>query len=548
MNPIPALAATRVETGATAQDAAWVRQEWIKCAQAPAYFVCTYVQIETGTAAGWAPFALWPAQQEVLQRMVHERLLVILKARQLGMTWLALAYALWRMLLAAPATVLLFSLREVEAVELLGRLRGMYSRLPVWLQARQVCQAERTGWRLSNGSRALAFSTRAGRSYTGTLALVDEADYIPELATFLNGVKPTVDAGGQLFLISTSDKRRPVSVFKNLFRAAVQNQRSTTQDTESHREQKVGRKEGNAMSIADEVISASGTLCTSVPSVVRSGAGDYRAVFLPWHARPGRTPAWYARTKAEMAAQRGTDDDFLAEYPATPEEALAPVQQDRRVPYGWLQGVVEFLPAVVAGPALPGLTVYVPPAAGRRYVIGADPAEGTPHSDASAACVLEADQWAEVATLVGALEPGAFAAALAQLAFYYHAADVLVERNNHGHAVIHALQADGRVRVLAGYDGRPGWLSNVKGKPLLYDAVAEVVRAGGCRVRSGETAAQLASIAASTLRAPAGLHDDRADAFALAVAALAYGNGGGEPSTVAPAVDPLTAMDRSAGW
>jgi hypothetical protein len=249
-----------------------------------------------------------------------------------------------------------------------------------------------------------------------------------------------------------------------------------------------------------------------------------------------------------MVAQRGTDDDFLAEYPATPEEALAPEQQDRRVPYGWLEGVVEFLPALAAGPALPGLTVYALPTPGRRYVIGADPAEGTPHSDDSAACVLEAESWAEVATLVGKLEPGAFAAALAQVAIYYHAADVLVERNNHGHTVVRALQADGRVRVLAGYDGRPGWLSNVKGKPLLYDAVAEVVRDGGCRVRSGETAAQLASIEASTLRAPAGLHDDRADAFALAVAALAYGDGRGLPSTLAPAVDPLAAMDRSAGW
>ena len=40
-----------------------------------------------------------------------------------------------------------------------------------------------------------------------SLALVDEADYVPDLATFLNAVKPTVDAGGKLFfcLLYTSD-------------------------------------------------------------------------------------------------------------------------------------------------------------------------------------------------------------------------------------------------------------------------------------------------------------------------------------------------------
>ena len=149
------------------------------------------------------------------------RLVVVLKARQLGLSWLCMAYALWLLLTQAPATVLLFSQREAEAVELLGRLRGMYDRLPHWLRARRVLSAAATVWSLSNGSRALAFSTHGGRSYTATLAIVDEADYVPDLGRFLNGVKPTVDAGGQLILISTSDKRRPTSPFKNLFRGGA---------------------------------------------------------------------------------------------------------------------------------------------------------------------------------------------------------------------------------------------------------------------------------------------------------------------------------------
>jgi hypothetical protein len=65
-------------------------------------------------------------------------------------------------------------------------------------------------------------------------------------------------------------------------------------------------------------------------------------------------------------------------------------------------------------------------------------------------------------------------------------------------------------------------------------------------IRGSETAAQLASIEASTLHAPQGLHDDRADAFALAVAAVAW-KGEVRPSIVVEQTDPLAAYD-SGRW
>lgn len=478
-----------------------IQMEWLKCGADVRYFTLRYGWLYNATTQAWLPFQLWAAQATTLQRMADERLLVMLKARQLGISWLCLAYALWLLIYHAPATVLLFSLREAEAVELLARLREMYARLPRWMQARRILRQSGTVMQLSNGSRALAFSTRGGRSYTGTLALVDEADFVPELGQFLNGVKPTIDAGGKLFLVSTSDKRRPISTFKNLFRAAAQ------------------------------------------------GVGDYRPLFLPWHAQPGRDAAWHARTKAEMFAQRGTDDDFYAEYPATAEEALAPEQLDRRIPYAWLQRVVDELPAMQGQmiPAMPGLTVYVLPQADRRYVMGVDPAEGNPNSDDSVATVLDAESWEEVANLVGKVEPGVFARFIDQVGHFYNAAEALVERNNHGHTVIRALREQGQTRLLDGYDNKPGWLSNIKGKPLLYDTLAEAVRDGACKIHSVETGSQVASIEASTLRAPRGLKDDRADSLALAVAALVYGQSHGTASTAIPPVDPLAEMDR-ASW
>jgi hypothetical protein len=75
------------------------------------YFLDTYVQIYDATAGGWVPFRLWPAQIDTLRDIADNRLTIVLKARQLGLSWLVLSYALWLMLFHPAATVLLFSRR-----------------------------------------------------------------------------------------------------------------------------------------------------------------------------------------------------------------------------------------------------------------------------------------------------------------------------------------------------------------------------------------------------------------------------------------------------
>ena len=68
---------------------------------------------------------------------------------------------------------------------------------------------------------------------------------------------------------------------------------------------------------------------------------------------------------------------------------------------------------------------------------------GNVHSDESVACVLDADTWAQVAILACRVEPATFADYVAEVAGYYNAADMLVERNNHGHLVIRELARAG---------------------------------------------------------------------------------------------------------
>jgi hypothetical protein len=166
---------------------------------------------------------------------------------------------------------------------------------------------------------------------------------------------------------------------------------------------------------------------------------------------------------------------------------------------------------------VPGLAVYAPPAPGRRYVVGADPAEGNPTSDASALEVLDADSGEEAASLAGRFEPATFAAHVDAVGRWYNQAAVMVERNNHGQAVLLWLRDNSRLLRLYGDDARPGWNTTSKSKALLYDRAGEALRDGEAFIHGPEAFSQLASVEGTSLRAPEGQPDDRAVAFVLAV-------------------------------
>ena len=96
--------------------------------------------------------------------------------------------------------------------------------------------------------------------------------------------------------------------------------------------------------------------------------------------------------------------------------------------------------------------------------------------------MLDAQTSEQMALLAGKVEPTTFAGYCIELAIHYNGAGMMIERNNHGHVVIAAALEDGRVRVLDGLDGRPGWLNNQKGKRVLY---VDAACAGGHARRPG---------------------------------------------------------------
>ena len=114
--------------------------ELIRCSQDVAYFVSKYCQIKDDDGQ-WVPFELWGDQVKALKVFITSKQAIALKARQVGITWLVLAYALHVLVFQQGITVLLFSLREKEAIELLERLVGLRGRLVV---CHCLCQPRHT--------------------------------------------------------------------------------------------------------------------------------------------------------------------------------------------------------------------------------------------------------------------------------------------------------------------------------------------------------------------------------------------------------------------
>jgi hypothetical protein len=180
-------------------------------------------------------------------------------------------------------------------------------------------------------------------------------------------------------------------------------------------------------------------------------------------------------------------------------------------------------------------------------VIGADPAEGNPQSDNSAASVVDL-AGEQVAAWAGRVEPATFGAQIAAVSAFFNGAAALVERNNHGHAVLLWLREFSPVQALPGLDKKPGWATTGSSKPMAYDNAADVLRAGAASltavIRDPDTLEELGNITTG-LSAPDGLHDDRATAHVLALAALRFCSVGPLVSVPAiPPVDVIALADR----
>lgn len=243
------------------------------------YFIDTYGHFEDKDAADLIqPFRMWKEQREALLSIMAHKWNVILKARQLGFSWLVLHIAA-HMMLSPGKTIVGLSRTEEEAKELVRRLKVIFTYMPELVADKDYLPENWKGMVFDGTAltvkmvfpdgqeskfQAFPSSPGVGRSFTVNMIILDEWAFQQFAREIWQAGFPTINrpSGGKVIGLSTIERG---TLFEEIF---------TDPDN------------------------------------------GFNKIFIPWYADPRRDAAWYDQTK------RALGDQIYAEYPATIEEAL----------------------------------------------------------------------------------------------------------------------------------------------------------------------------------------------------------------------------------
>lgn len=406
-----------------------------RCAEHPAHFL-SFVDCIDSTTGEIFQFELedenqgWYWQRGLLDEWLDSSKHISLKARQLGITWLAGGLALWTALYTPGSNSLIVSIKEEDAVKVIGRIWDMLQSLPkyLWNNAHVIkpklgirptseIQIEFPDGKVSQ-IRGLTSTPTAGHGATAALVVLDEFSRHPYANETWKAVLPTTQGGGRVLVISTGNGVSNPTGGGNFFHHLWVN---------------------------------------------ASGYG-LNTRFLPWNLHPARDETWYrVHAEAMPVADRGE------QYPRDEDEAFIFTGS----PYFDVEAMKEygsklskplyrmdFEPVGFGNEARKKVwdhghtRIYQEPEEGVTYAIGADVATGRGFDFSSAYVVRLDEPGVIVAEYHGKIDPDLFAVQLHFLGRYYRTAIVAVETGGgYGDTVIIPLR-DGR-------SGRPPY-------PKLY--------------------------------------------------------------------------------
>jgi len=454
------------------------------------YFCNTYWNIKH-PEKGRMLFPMRDAQIQTAEVWIGERNSVALKARQIGFSTLAAAYAFWVVFFWPDRFVVMLSRTERESVKLLAKAKYGYKFLPLWMKTAgpDLTNDHQQKMTFSNesGIESLPSGNDPARGESVFLVIVDEIAFLPNPEEAWASIEPIADVGGRIIALSTAN--------------------------------------------------GSGNFFHQLWLGSQTGINGFAGIFHPWSAME-RDQAWYDRQKAKLPEWQ-----LHQEYPSTPEEAFIKsgnpvfdITQLMSLPVvapeeGFLKGErkkeFDFHPSEGGN-----LDVWHLPEPDKAYVIGADVAEGLGHGDFSSAHVIEAKSMTVVAAWHGRIDPDLFGDLLCELGWFYNGCLVGVESNNHGLTTLKAMQRYGykniyRQRRLALVAAQPtdtlGWRTTVSSKPLAIDELAMSLRSGAMTLQCSKTIAELKTyIRATNGRMHGSPHDDRVMSLAICHQMLKY--------------------------
>lgn len=379
---------------------------------------------------GWSPNFVFNEEQ---------RIFMILKARQLGITWCAMALELWYMLFRPGSRCVAYSYNEVEARKLIARAWLMYQSLPEIFkdhvevitprreEPSEFIKVRHLESGLISSIQALPATQKAGHGDTVTFALMDEVsrqDYAKQIYT---AILPAVSRGeARLALVSTANGvGNPETGEGNYFHVLYA----------THKERGLG------------------------------------FAFLPWNAEPTRDAEWYVRyamaldevERNQQYPLSETDAFMLSGALYFDRHALEYYRHHTR--RAILRG--QFVQAGVRKLDWVGLKdgiieIFEKPVPGRKYALTCDTATGR-GNDYTSMGVFDLETGALTAELHAKLDSARAVIQAYALGKWYNTAKICVERQGgYGEALITFLR-DG-TRGLPAYGNLYRHVEFTKGK------------------------------------------------------------------------------------
>ena len=371
-------------------------KEWIRCAANPAYFINNYCYIQD-PVKGRVPFKLYPFQRVTLKLFLLNLFNLVLKPRQMGLSWLVAAFALWFTMFRTNKNVVIISMKEDVAVRFLDKIKYMYNHLPPWLKA-----PLKTPWNtktivFSQESRITSMPTseEAGRSEGVSLLIIDEAAFVRWIDKIWGAAFPTLSTGGMAIALSTANGMG--NWFSNMWRDAL------------------------------------------------GGLSDFNPIKLNWRMHPERDDDWYKRQRRNLGpalTAQEVDCDFLnSGRPVFDTGILVEWSELLRLrkPEAIMYAPDQFDDLEgLYGKRAEGLYIYKKPEAGKFYLLGMDCSSGD-GMDYNALQVVEWDTGEQCAEMRVNCKPNQFATYAMAVGKMFNYAQLVCERNGVGLAVVQKL-------------------------------------------------------------------------------------------------------------
>lgn len=265
----------------------------MRCIDDPLFFIERFVKIQH-PLKGAVPFQPYPFQVEIIKAFHEHRFSIALTARQMGKTSCAAAFLLWKAMFTPDTTILIVANKQVQALEIMTRIKYAYENLPNHIRAGATKYNEGE-IKFDNGSRIVsrATSNDAGRGLSITLLYMDEFAFVApnKASVFFTSIQPVLSTGGSCIITSTpkSDEDQ----FAQIWKGAIDN--------------------------VDEFGNKSAT------GVGRNG---FFAIKFPWDAHPERDDVWAKPYREQLGPAR-----FAQEFECVTAETYVKV----RAPCGTIE-------------------------------------------------------------------------------------------------------------------------------------------------------------------------------------------------------------------